>query len=123
MSFAFAQYSTARIETASPLRLVIELYDGSLSRLRDAREAIEAGDRSRSQALLCRAHAIVSELQSTLDPQHAPEICAQLESLYDFVLHRITKAHLRSELESIDDAVRVLRPLRDTWAEVASTQR
>lgn len=119
MSFVVAQYASARVETASPVELVVDLYDGAIRFLRQAAVALAAKDIAGKGVALGKAHAIVAELGATLDPVQAPELCAHLSSLYDFVLLRITEANAESNADKIAEAIRVLTPLRDAWAEVA----
>lgn len=122
MSFAVAQYQTARVETASPVRIVVQLYDGALRFIRRAQGAMEQKDvRAKGEALR-RAHAIVSELQSTLDTSQAPELCAELDRLYEFVLHGLTQASFGSDPAELEPALDVLSQLREAWHELAKQQ-
>jgi flagellar protein FliS len=123
MSFAVAQYQSARVETSSPVQLVVALYDGALRFLRTAALAIEEDDVRAKGVALNKAHAIVSELLITLDHEHAPELCRQLEALYSFVLDRIVKANHECDADKVEDAVRALLPLRDAWGQLARAGR
>lgn len=119
MSFAVAQYRSAGVETASPVQLLVKLYDGALRFLAQADDAIKAGDFPARGRALTRAHAIVSELQSTLDSRHAPELCQELDRLYEFVLHRITQCAVSGNAKDLESPVSVLTELRGAWAELA----
>lgn len=119
MSFAVAQYRTAKVETAKPIQLVVDLYRGALRFLRQGIAHQQAGEPAKRGIALGRAHAIVSELQATLDHDKAPELCQQLDSLYDFILHRITVANLNAEVESLEAAIEVLTTLEEAWAQIA----
>ena len=120
MSFAVAQYSSARIATASPLSILIRLYDGAIAFLIEAQDALENDDNPEKAKALNDPQAIVSELMTTLDVRQAPELCAQLSSLYDFVLHQISKANLEKDADALGPAVRVLRELRSAWAALSA---
>lgn len=119
MSFALNKYRTTRTTTVSPLQVLVQLYDGALRYLRSGADAIDAMDPGKRGVALSKAHAIVSELQATLDDSQAPELCAQLHSLYDFVLDQITTANLKQETKPIDDAMKILAELRSAWSELA----
>ena len=123
MSFAVAQYQNARVDTISPVQLVVALYDGALRFLRTAALAIDDNDVAAKGVALNKAHAIITELMVTLDHEQAPELCAQLEALYSFVLDRIAKANADRNIEMIDEAVRALLPLRDAWGQLARAGR
>lgn len=122
MSFAVAQYKTARIETASPVQIVVQLYDGAIRFMRQAKECIDNKDPGGKGVALRRAHAIVSELQVALDQNKAPELGAQLDRLYEYVLHQITDANMKNSAEPLDPAINVMLNLRSAWAQIATEQ-
>lgn len=122
MSFAVTQYRTTSVDTASPVRLVVQLYDGAIRFMRQGARAIAAGDAATRGTALHRAHAIVGELQSTLDSSHAAELCEELDRLYEFVLHRITQAHIHGDASLLDAAINVMVELRGAWDELARKQ-
>ena len=119
MSFAALQYQSARVRTASPVQLVVSLYEGALRFLREARAHQEAGDIAQRGVALSRAHAIVSELRATLDHERAPEMSAQLDGLYDFVIDRINTASGAGDASLVEPAIGVLTTLHGAWAEFA----
>ena len=123
MSFAVAQYQSSRIETSSPVQVVVALYDGALRFLRTAAVALERGEMAAKGLALSKAHAIVTELMVTLDHERAPELSAQLDALYAFVLERIVSANAECDVEKIDDAMRALVPLRDAWVQLSRAGR
>jgi flagellar protein FliS len=119
MSFAVARYQNAKVQTASPAQILVQLYDGAIRFMKQAMEAEERGDATTKGNLLRKSHAIVSELSATLDHSQAPELCAELERLYEFVMHSITQAHVASKSETLPAAIKVLDELRGAWAELA----
>jgi flagellar protein FliS len=122
MSFAVGQYQATHVETASPEQLVVLLYDGALRFLRQASVTTARQHALRGTALH-RAHAIVAELQATLRPEVAPELCAELDRLYGFVLDRISESTLAADPAPLAGAIQVLERLRDAWAQVAKESR
>lgn len=122
MSFALAQYRTARANTASPVQLVVDLYRGALRFLKQAKAFQQQGQPAERGVALGRAHAIVSELQATLDHGKAPALCEELDRLYDFCLFQITEANLKSSAEPIDAVIEVLDTLESAWAQIAGRQ-
>ena len=120
MSFAVAQYRSARAQTASPVQVVVDLYRGAIRFLREGIAFDGTGDVSERARVLGRAHAIISELQATLDREHAPELCDELDQLYDFVLHQITDANVTNDTSALPAAIEVLGTLESAWAQLAS---
>ena len=119
MSFAVAQYRSNQVQTASPARVIVQFYDGALKFVRLGAQALAAKDFAAKGMHLSRAHAIVSELRANLDPTRAPELCAELDRLYVFILDRITEANIKVDAKPLAAAIKVLEELRAAWAQVA----
>lgn len=118
-SYSIAQYQAARVATVSPVQIVVSLYQGAIRFLREAVRKQEEKDLGGRGHALSRAHAIVCELQVTLDHERAPEMSAQLDRLYDFVLHRISMATLENDANHVLPAVPILETLLSAWLEIA----
>jgi flagellar secretion chaperone FliS len=112
---AAERYKQVRINTSSPGELLLALYDGAFRFLNGARACFEAKQDARGREQLSKAHAIVSELLLALDHKLYPELCANLSSIYDYVLFRLSEANRLRDVNAIDDAIRVLVPLREAW--------
>ncbi|MET0411969.1 MAG: flagellar export chaperone FliS [Polyangiaceae bacterium] len=109
------RYKQVRFNTSSPGELLLALYDGLFRFLNGARACFEAKQDARAREQISKAHAIVSELLLALDYNVSPELCANLAALYDFVLFRLSEANRSRDVKAIDDAIRVLVPLREAW--------
>lgn len=122
MSFAVAKYRSAKTTPASPVQIVVQLYEGALKYLRQAQEGVTRKDYAAKGVALRKAHAIITELQATLRPEHAPELCDQLYALYDFVLFRITETNLKNDPSLLEGPLQVLGELREAWIELLTQQ-
>jgi flagellar protein FliS len=124
---ALARYGAVKVTTANPGNLLVMLYEGLIRFLREAQAAMAAQDRARAGERLGRSQAIISHLLSSLDSQHAPELCKNLQSLYVFCISHLLKANLEQDPEKIGEVLRLLTPLRDAWvaavAQVSGTPR
>jgi flagellar protein FliS len=119
MSFAMAQYRTNEFQTASPAKIIVAFYDGAMRFINLAVHALSAKNYGLKGQHLSRAHAIVTELRAVLDHTQSPELCAELERLYVFVLDCITEANMKADAEKLKPALRVLDQLRSAWVQVA----
>lgn len=126
MSFAAQRYQAAQVTTASPVRIVVQLHDGAVRFLQQAMQLKESGQIAQRASALKRAHAIIGELQASLEAKHSPELCQDLDRLYDFMLERIAQATLNRDPErtqaTLTPVVNILRELRGAWAAVAEKQ-
>ncbi len=112
-------YLRNAVMTARPEQLQLMLYDGAIRFVSQAREAIEKKEIENSFNLLTRAQNIVREMEHGLRHEVAPEICGQMASLYQFVFGKLVDANVNKDLQAIDDALKVLRHQRETWAILA----
>lgn len=119
MSFALAQYRSTKTATASPVRVLVQLYEAAIRLLHEGADAIEAGDYKTKGERLGKAHRIITELHASLDEQHAPELCQQLGALYDFCLSRITHGNVGLDAAAIREAINILSELHAGWVQLA----
>jgi len=119
VSYAVAQYRSSEVHTASPARIIVQFYDGALKFIRYGALALENNDFAAKGVHLSRAHAIVSELRLNLDSSRAPELTAELDQLYLFVLSCITQANMKADAKLLAPATNILEQLRSAWAQVA----
>ncbi len=120
MARAANVYQQTHVQSRSPIELVTMLYDGALRFLNEARDAIGRGDLVTKRDKVSRALAIVAELQNTLNMQEGGEIAASLDALYTYVSGRLLDANMHNTTPGIDEAIRLLTPLRDAWTEIAA---
>src|SRR4051794_32288186 len=110
------QYLRAKVLTATPEQLQLMLYDGAIAFAEQAKLALQKNDFENSFNGISRAQKIIAELSSSLRPSVAPELCGKLASLYNFVYRKLIEANIEHKVESLDDALSILRYQRETWA-------
>lgn len=110
------QYRKSAIDGASPLQLVIMLYDGATRFLNAAKAAMAEGNLHKQNEMCQRAQDIVTELISCLDMQKGGEVASNLFALYTFVFDRIVQANIEDSSLYLDQAMKVLSDLRESWA-------
>ena len=112
-------YKAQSVQTASPGKLVLMLFDGYLRFTTAARRSFEETDfTKRNEGVnnnLIRAQNIVTELQSSLDMSVPGELPGTLYRLYDYVLHQLQQSNLQKKEEPIDEADKVIGELREAW--------
>jgi flagellar protein FliS len=109
-------YLRTRVLTATPEQLQLMLYDGAIRFADQARPALEKKDWEASYNALSKAQKIVTELTCSLKHDIHPEMCARLTSLYNFVYRKLIEASVEHKIESLDEALKILRYQRETWA-------
>lgn len=116
-------YQAQSVLTASPGQLVLMLYDGALKFLGLAKEGFSMADDSprRIELIntnLLKAQNIVIELQSNLNREEGGDLAATLDRLYDYYTRRLFEANISKSIEPVIEVERLLRELRDAWAEM-----
>jgi flagellar protein FliS len=113
---AAANYLKMRVMTATPEQLQMMLYDGAIRFCEQARVALQASDYEKSYNMISRVQKIITEMSSTLKHDVFPELCGKLAALYNFAYRKLIEANIDHKLESLDEALGVLRFQRETWA-------
>lgn len=108
-------YKKLQVDTASPIGLVIMLYDRTIALLNKAKDEISEKQYEAKGHTLDKATDIVFELLTTLDKDKGGEIASSLSDLYNFVLREITNANSKLNIKSLDNAIKILSELRESW--------
>lgn len=117
-----AAYRQTHVQSSSPLELVVLLYDGLLKHLAATRDAADRKDLIAKRDHLSRTFAIVAELQSTLNLAEGGEIAVSLDALYTYTTERLSDFNVKGERAALDEIERLITPLRDAWAEIATAR-
>lgn len=114
-------YRNAHIETATPERLLVMLYDSALKYLNLGLQALEKKDREGIHRNLLKVQAILLELMSVLNIEVGGEMATQLYSLYDYMYRQLIAANTQQEAAPVQEVIELLTPLRSAWQEAADT--
>jgi flagellar protein FliS len=115
-------YREAAVLTASPVQLVVMLYDGANRFLRQAVVLYGQGDEVKAGQQLGRAQAIVEELLATLDIERGGDIAPRLQGIYVYCIKEMTTARFKKEPARLTEVAALLADLRESWAELAARQ-
>jgi len=109
------------IFTASKEELTLMLYEGALKFMNQAIDATETADMQKANNLIIRVEDIIREFQITLDFQY--EISNQLDSLYDYMHHRLIEANMKKDVGIMKEIRDMFREFRDMWKQAMSTAK
>ena len=87
----------------------------------DCKEEDRGEDYAAKGTYISKVQAIVSEAHEQLDFSMAPELCERLEQLYLYMMERLTEANLELTTEPLDEAVNLLKTLREGWNEALTS--
>lgn len=106
--------------TASPQQLHLLVVEGALRNARLARETMQQSDRAEAGEALAVCRDLLTELIGGLNPQHAPELAAQLKAMFTSMYYQLMEADIHWDAARVDKVIDALAIHRDTWLEVLS---
>lgn len=116
------QYRQSQLEgavmDADPHKLVALLLSGACERIRLAEICLERGEPARKGKAIGEACAIVGHLSGSLDHEAGGEIAANLSSLYDYVLRRLTEANLHNDPAALRECLELLGEIDSAWTAI-----
>ncbi|MCC6177636.1 MAG: flagellar export chaperone FliS [Chloroflexi bacterium] len=119
----YQQYQATTVETASPVDLVVMLYQGAHRFIRQALAAIETHDIQTAHRGFLRAQDIITELAGSLSAEEGGEISEQLRALYEYMHRRLVEANCHKDPAPAREVLGMLRELGSAWQQIAAQQR
>jgi flagellar protein FliS len=110
-----ATYQEHALDGASPVELVVALYDGIIRFLYAAVAAAERNDIPARRMAVKRALAIVIHLQARLRMDIGGRPAQVLSEFYASVFALILQASTANSSQRFEDAIRCVREIRDAW--------
>jgi flagellar protein FliS len=112
-------YLQSSVETASPSKLLVMLYERLVLDCRRAVVAQEAGDHAVAHQNLLHAQDIVVELQSSLRPG-VWEGSEGLNSIYTHLMVQLVQANVKRDVTITSHCLDMVVGLAEAWREAAA---
>ncbi|MBP1595430.1 MAG: fliS [Acidobacteria bacterium] len=116
-----SRYQEVGVRTASPMELVVLLYDAAIASLQKAHEEMAARNIPGRTRCLNKATAILTELQATLNFEAGGNITLSLDRLYRYMKQQIFQANLHQDSTPLKEVVNLLSTLREAWVSSAES--
>lgn len=113
------QLRRAEIEAADPASTLLLLVNEAV---RCAENATIEDDANARRKLLDKSRRIIAELANTLNVDYGGEVAFNLLRLYLFINRRLNDT-IAGDEKGLEDALRILRHVRDTWEEAVAIAR
>ena len=113
------RYLQDSINTASPAKLLLMLYDRLVLDLMKGEEALRGDDREQAHERITHAQEIVLELRTSLDVE-AWSGAPALANLYGWMLTELIGANIGKDADRVAACRTLVEPLRDAWREAAA---
>lgn len=112
----YANYAREKIMMASPAELTLMLYEGAIKFCNIAIIAIENKDIMKAHTNIVKAERIIEEFRSTLNFNYP--VAKDFDEVYKYVYQRLIDANMTKDKEILEEVLKHLRTMRDTWKEV-----
>jgi flagellar protein FliS len=116
---AMKQYQSVNTQAqavdASPHRLIQMLMEGGLTRIAQARGAMERQQTAMKGELIGKAIGIIGGLREGLDLQQGGELAANLDNLYQYMVSRLLEANVKNDAAPLDEVAGLLRNVKSGW--------
>ena len=117
----YAAYANNKIMTASPAELTLMLYEGAIKFANLAIAGIEEKDIQKAHTNIMKVERIIEEFQAALN--HKYPVAKDFDNVYNYLLIRLKEANVKKDKEIMEEVLKHLRTMRDTWKEVMRTGR
>ncbi len=115
----YAAYANSRILTASPAELTLMLYEGAIKFCNMAIISIEKNKMGDAHTNIRKVENIIREFNATLDDRYP--VAQDFRNVYEYLLQRLFQANIKKDTEILQEVLKHLRTMRDTWKEVMQT--
>lgn len=112
----YAAYANNKIMTASPAELTLMLYEGAIKFTNIAIDGTVEKNVQKVHDNIMKVEHIIEEFQSTLD--HKYPIAKDFDEVYNYLMMRLQEANMKKDKEILEEVLKHLRTMRDTWKEV-----
>ena len=106
------QYQASNVNTATPEKLMIMLFDGALQFLQKAKTAIAEKNLVERSQNIDGARKIIRELMRTIDLEIGNDVSKQLFRLYNKMAMNLIKANVQRNANLIDEVIEDISNIR-----------
>ncbi len=110
-------YQDNAVRGASPVELVIVLFDAAIEDMRQAMADMQANRIESRSHHITHALMVLQQLQGTLDFERGGSAARQFEQFYNLVRAKLLESQMRGSHELMRQQVRAMSEVRTCWVE------
>ncbi len=111
------QEYTLKITNASPVGIIVILYDLAIEYIGNAKDCFANGDHEGAKVQCTNACRVIGDLISSLDFTY--EISFPLFRIYEFVSKEVSMSVIKNDPAALDTAVRLLSSMKESFEKLA----
>jgi len=108
-------YQEAALGGATPVELVVVLYDTAIEDMRRAIQAMQLNGIENCVRHIGHALMVLQQLQGTLDFERGGDAARQFERFYNLVRAKLLEAQIRNSADLLGEQLRYFSEVRDCW--------
>lgn len=108
----------AKINDASPHKLIEILFDELLFKLQYALQFAEEGEHEKQDDNIQKAIDIVMELHGSISTQVESDLPYNLSRLYEYIQRQLLRARIRNTVPILDEMISLVEPVASGWREI-----
>lgn len=112
---AYGQYRQVQVNTASPGKLIVLLYQGAIRAMKQGIDLIEKKDYEGKGNALIKAQDIIMELNLALDMDIGGDISQSLRQLYIYIYKRLLEANMELNVAYVQECIGIMENLLGAW--------
>lgn len=119
-------YQRNEVETASPEKILILLYDGAIQFLNKAKIAMQNNNIPEIHNNIIGCEEIIEEFINTVDEEKGGDFAIRIKALYQYFYNTLVMANIKKDESKIDEVLKHLIELRATWKQaiaIANSQK
>lgn len=109
-------YQKNSVQTASPSKIILMLYDGAIKFCYMAQVAIDEKNIEKANLNIQKAQKIIVQLRVSLDTKYP--VSQEFDKVYDYIYRRLVEANMKKDNEILEEALKHIKTMRETWIEV-----
>jgi flagellar protein FliS len=118
MKNSLSNYQVVDTLGKNQLELVIKVYDGAISNLKQAVEYYQNNNTQAGYDSMEQAKKFVVHLYTTLDEKKGGEIAKNLSQLYAFTVEQINFVQATKDISKINDSIEIFNNIREGWIQL-----
>ena len=112
----YEAYQRNKILTATPADLTLMLYEGAIKFCNIAIVACEKNEIQKAHDNIRKTDRVIEEFQITLNRKY--KVAEDFDEVYKYIRQRLVEANVKKDPEILEEVLKHLRTMRDTWKEV-----
>lgn len=117
LNTGIASYRNTQMETMSPARLILLLFQKLDEELQRAKELILSGDMEGKGKAIIKSQDIVMELLNSLNLKTG-QIAENLQALYLYIFRELNNVNFYKDTDKLNVILKIVDELKTAWEEI-----